>query len=232
MKVFNHFTFFSCLCFNTVFSNNINAKPNAILNSLHDNTGWEILDSSAYRLISTKRIPGKDLFAVMVQKELDLPKEILQAVIMDINNYKHFLKSSDSFISNEIKRTSKFVDGYQFIPINLPFFDNREYLFRMYPSGFKEDDKISFIHWYLLDEDKTILKKENRSATYLNHGAGLWTAEQRLNNKTFFSYRIYMDPGGSLPSFLIDIINKNSVVNIFEDAVAEAQKRYQSVSRF
>ena len=41
-----------------------------------------------------------------------------------------------------------------------------------------------------------------------------------------------MDPGGSLPSFLIDIINKNSVVNIFEDAVAEAQKRYQSVGQF
>ena len=102
----------------------------------------------------------------------------------------------------------------------------------MYPGGYKENDEISFIHWYLLDEDKTILKKENRSATYLNHGAGLWTAEQRLNNKTFFSYRIYMDPGGSLPSFLIDIINKNSVVNIFEDAVAEAQKRYQSVSQF
>ncbi len=232
MKVLNHFTFFSCLCFNTIFSNNINAKPTTILNSLHDNIGWEILDSSANRSISTKRIPGKDLFAVRVQKELDLPKEILQGVIMDINNYKLFLKSSDSFISIEIKRTSEFVDGYQFIPINLPFFDNREYLFRMYPGGYKENDEISFIHWYLLDEDKTILKKENRSATYLNHGAGLWTAEQRLNNKTFFSYRIYMDPGGSLPSFLIDIINKNSVVNIFEDAVAEAQKRYQSVSQF
>ena len=141
-------------------------------------------------------------------------------------------RKKKAFISNEIKRTSEFVDGYQFIPINLPFFDNREYLFRMYPGGYKENDETSFIHWYLLDEDKTILKKENRSATYLNHGAGLWTAEQRLNNKTFFSYRIYMDPGGSLPSFLIDIINKNSVVNIFEDAVAEAQKRYQSVSQF
>ena len=232
MKVFTHFTFFSCLCFNTIFPNNINAKPTAVLNSLHDNTGWEILDSSANRLISTKRIPGKDLFAVMVKKELNLPKEILQAVIMDINNYKQFLKSSDSFISSEVKRTSEFVEGYQFIPINLPFFDHREYLFRMYPGGFKDDDKISFIYWYLLDKNMTILKKENRSATYLNHGAGLWTAEQKLNNKTFFSYRIYMDPGGSLPSFLIDIINRNSVVNIFEDAVAEAQKRYQSVSRF
>jgi hypothetical protein len=145
---------------------------------------------------------------------------------MDINNYKQFLKSSGSFISNEIKRTTDFVDGYQFIPINIPFFDNREYLFRMYPSGFKDDDSISIIHWYLLNEQDAILEKKNQSATYLSHGAGLWTVENQLNNKTSFSYRIYMDPGGSLPNFLIDLINKTSVVNIFEDAIAEAQNRY------
>ena len=145
---------------------------------------------------------------------------------MDVNNYKQFLKSSDSFISNEIKRTTHFVDGYQFIPINIPFFDNREYLFRMHPSGFKDDDSISIIHWYLLDENEIVFDKKNHSATYLSHGAGLWVAEEKLNNKTSLSYRLYMDPGGSLPTFLIDMINKTSVVNIFEDVIAEAQNRY------
>ncbi len=209
-----------------VFSGNLGSKPTNLLNSLHDNNGWEVIDSSSNNLVSIKEIPGKDLFAVMVKKEINLPKEILQDVIMDINNYKQFLKSSGSFISNEIKRTTEFVDGYQFIPINIPFFDNREYFFRMYPSGFKDDDSISIIHWYLLNEQRPILKKKDHSATYLNHGAGLWVAENQFNNKTSFSYRIYMDPGGSLPTFLIDLINKTSVVNIFEDAIAEAQNRY------
>ena len=218
--------FFLFLILNHVYSGSISAKPINLLNSLHDNNGWQILDSSSHNLVSTKEIPGRDLFAVMVKKEVDLPKEILQDVIMDINNYKQFLKSSGSFISNEIKRTTDFVDGYQFIPINIPFFDNREYLFRMYPSGFKDDDSISIIHWYLLNEQDAILEKKNQSATYLSHGAGLWTVENQLNNKTSFSYRIYMDPGGSLPNFLIDLINKTSVVNIFEDAIAEAQNRY------
>lgn len=218
--------FFLFLFSNLVYSGSINAKPINLLNSLHDNKGWEILDSSSHNLVSTKKIPGRDLFAVMVKKEIDIPKEILQDVIMDINNYKQFLKSSGSFISNEIKRTTDFVDGYQFIPINIPFFDNREYLFRMYPSGFKDDDSISIIHWYLLNEQDTLLEKKNQSATYLSHGAGLWVAENQLNNKISFSYRIYMDPGGSLPTFLIDLINKTSVVNIFEDATAEAQNRY------
>ena len=160
-----------------------------LLNSLHDNTGWEILNSSSHNLVSTKQIPERDLFAVMVKKDIDLPKNILQDVIMDVNNYKQFLKSSDSFISNEINRTTHFVDGYQFIPINIPFFDNREYLFRMYPSGFKNDDSISIIHWYLLDENEIVFDKKNHSATYLSHGAGLWVAEEKSNNKTsYFSF--------------------------------------------
>ena len=217
---------FLSLFSNHVYSGSINSKPINLLNSLHDNNGWKILDPSSHNLVSTKEIPGRDLFAVMVKKEVDLPKEILQDVIMDINNYKQFLKSSDFFISQEIKRTTHFVDGYQFIPINIPFFDNREYLFRMYPSGFKDDDSISIIHWYLLNEKDAPLEKKNQSATYLSHGAGLWTVENQLNNETSFSYRIYMDPGGSLPNFLIDLINKTSVVNIFEDAIAEAQNRY------
>ena len=214
------------LCLNLVYSKNLSTKPIKLLNSLHDNTGWEILDSSSNNLVSTKEIQERDLFAVMVKKDIELPKNILQDVIMDVNNYKQFLKSSDSFISNEIKRTTHFVDGYQFIPINIPFFDNREYLFRMYPSGFKDDDSISIIHWYLLDENENLLDKKNHFATYLSHGAGLWTAEEKLNNKISLSYRLYMDPGGSLPTFLIDMINKTSVVNIFEDVIAEAQNRY------
>ena len=217
---------FVVLCLNLILPRNLSAKPMNLLNALHDNNGWETIDSSSHNLVSTKEIPGRDLFAVMVKKEIDLPKEILQDVIMDVNNYKQFLKSSDSFISDEIKRTNHYVDGYQFIPINIPFFDNREYLFRMYPSGFKDDDSISIIHWYLLNENEIVLDKKNPSAVYLSHGAGLWVAEKRSNKKTSFSYRLYMDPGGSLPTFLIDLINKISVVNIFEDAIVEAQNRY------
>ena len=34
-----------------------------------------------------------------------------------------------------------------------------------------------------------------------------------------------MDPGGALPEFLIDMMNKVSVMNIFKDAIAEAKLR-------
>ena len=34
-----------------------------------------------------------------------------------------------------------------------------------------------------------------------------------------------MDPGGALPEFLVDMMNKVSVMNIFKDAIVEAQLR-------
>ena len=76
------------LCLNLVYSKNLSTKPIKLLNSLHDNNGWEILDSSSNNLVSTKEIQERDLFAVMVKKDIELPKKILQNVIMDVNNYK------------------------------------------------------------------------------------------------------------------------------------------------
>ena len=82
---------FLVLCLNLLFPRDLNAKPMNLLNSLHDNTGWKILNSSSHNLVSTKQIPERDLFAVMVKKDIDLPKNILQDVIMDVNNYKQIL---------------------------------------------------------------------------------------------------------------------------------------------
>jgi len=231
MKKYCHFfIFFISFIFSAVLANGYVKKPIDLFNSLHSNKGWKILNSYDNVSISTKKIQSKNILAVMVTKELLLPKNILQNVIMDIENYGNFLHNSGSFISREVLKTSTFVDGYQFIPISIPFFDNREYLFRMYPSGFKESDDTSIIHWYLLDKDMKLLDSDNQTATYLSYGAGLWVAEDKGDNKTLFSYRIYMDPGGALPGFLIDMINKTSVVNIFNDAIAEAQKRYENIN--
>ena len=201
-------------------------KPIMLFNELYCDKEWELLDSDNDLSVYTKSINNKNLKAVMVKQELALPKDVLQDVIMDIGNYKNFLRNSESFVSIEIKKTDIFTDGYQFIPIDIPFFDNREYIFRMLPSGYIKEDNTSIIHWFLLDKDDALLESDGNSATYIDYGAGLWIAEQKEQDKTLFSYRIYMDPGGSLPDFLIDMINKTSVINIFKDAISEAQKRH------
>ena len=43
-------------------------------------------------------------------------------------------------------------------------------------------------------------------------------------NKYLISYRLYMDPGGSLPDFIIKKVNESSIYNIFNDVINEASK--------
>ena len=157
-----------------------------------------------------------------------IPKEIIQSVIMDVGNYENFLKSIGPIRSKEVQRSSDWVDGYQFIPIDLPLIGDREYLFRMYSYGYNSGDTTSIIHWHLLEKRDNVLvglNDHNNERVYLDLGAGLWMAEETLSDTIVLSYRIYMDPGGVLPEFLVDMMNKVSVMNIFKDAIAEAKLR-------
>ena len=203
-------------------------RTEQLFENLHDNGGWVVEEFKDGISLSRKPIHGMGLKAVMVTKKTKIPKEIIQSVIMDVGNYESFLKSIGPIRSKEVKRSSDWVDGYQFIPIDLPLIGDREYLFRMYPIGYNNEDTTSIIHWYLLDkrEDLMIgLNNKNNNRVYLDHGAGLWVAEETLSDTIVLSYRIYMDPGGALPEFLVDMMNKVSVMNIFKDAIVEAQLR-------
>ena len=39
------------------------------------------------------------------------------------------------------------------------------------------------------------------------------------------SYKLFLDPGGSIPDFAVELMNKTSIVNIFNNVLAEASKR-------
>ena len=207
------------------------SRTEKLLKTLYNNEGWVVDNIKDGISLSRKKIENMELTALMVKQEIMIPKEIVQSVVMDVNNYEKFL-NNQGLISKVINRGINWVDGYQYIPIDIPLIANREYLFRMYPDGHNNEDTISIIHWYLLDKKQDVLVELNekpKDTVYLDHGAGLWVAEEIEKDTIILSYRIYMDPGGSLPDFMIDIMNKVSVVNVFKDAVAEAQNRHNLI---
>tara|TARA_B100001750_G_scaffold54886_1_gene41769 strand:+ start:3035 stop:3742 length:708 start_codon:yes stop_codon:yes gene_type:complete len=203
-------------------------KPEQLFRILQNNHGWELADINDEVSISTKLIQNRDLVALMVKQKTSISLEILQEVIMDVKYYSDFLTGAGPIISQEIYRTDSWLDGYQFIPVDVPFVSNREYCFRMHLNGLLDNDSTSIVHWYLLKQDSTnqhLLKYDTKDAVQLDFGAGLWMAEKADNGSVTISYRLYMDPGGSIPRFLIDIVNEMSIVNIFKDALAEAGRR-------
>ena len=134
------------------------------------------------------------------------------------------MKSSGSLKTKIISKNNQYLDGYQFIKSELPFISSREYYFRMsYSKNFLDNNTL--VHWYLLDKKNKTNDMVNADDTvYLDFGAGIWLFEKIEKNKHLITYRLYMDPGGSLPDFIIKKVNENSIFNIFNDVINEASK--------
>ena len=204
------------------------SESQEILDALYQDQSWElqkITEDSLY--IYKKDILEMDLAAFRVNKKVSIdPFEIIN-IISDIENYEKFLTSAEALKTEKLNQESGYLDVYQHITIDLPFFNNRDYFFRMIAN--KEalyNNKL--IEWYLLDQkiiEKKDLEKKDLEATYLDYGAGLWLSNPSSENMFDISYRLVMDPGGSIPSILVDMINEVSLISLFNDVLKEAISR-------
>ena len=220
---------FLIFVFQLVFarSENNNIEPVELYKFLEASKGWVINNEiEGYKLFS-KKIKDQDLSAVMVSYETSVPLSSIQEVLMDVKNYEFFLSSSSKMVTKQLEKDSSTVVGYQFIPINFPFMNDRHYYFKLIKNEINNENSNTLVKWFLLDENKELLdfQSSNNNTVYLKYGAGLWLVDSIDNSKIKISYRLFMDPGGSIPNFLIDKINASSIINLFKDVIAEAERR-------
>ena len=220
---------FFILSLSIAFSETDYDRVYPLLLSLNSNDGWtdikEIDDSTN---ISMKELRESKLYAIKVDKIIDIEPDQITDVIMDVNNYNSFLTNSESFKSEVINQYDKNLIGYQYIKVDIPFFEDREYYFKMSREQIIDQDTTTMCFWLLLEPFKE--KANNINAIYLEYGAGIWKSEQISPGKYNISYRLYMDPGGSIPTFVVDIINETSIVGLFQDALNEAYRRQNTRS--
>ena len=137
-----------------------------------------------------------------------------------------YFSSAGDFVFSEVRRYTGAVEGYHLLPVDLPFIKDREYFFRVHTGGYDIEDNVSIVHWYLIDKpEKVQTQNTSKDAIYLDYGAGLWMAERADDGEYMLSYRLYLDPGGSIPDFAIELLNKMSIVNVFNDVLSEASRR-------
>lgn len=199
----------------------------ALLTVLNANSGWNPLETTNDSIhISVKELNGSELQAVKVEKTLDIEPNLITDVIMDVENYNSFLSEAKSLKSRVIERSDTGLIGYQRIKVDVPFFDDREYFFKMNRAPFGDQDATTMCYWILLDpDDNAKARAKAKDATYLKKGAGIWKWEPLESGRVKISYMLYMHPGGSIPDFLIDMINKRSIVGLFRDVVKEVNTR-------
>ena len=66
-------------------------RTEELLKTLYSNEGWVVDNIKEDISLSRKTIENMELTALMVRQKIMIPKEIVQSVIMDVNNYENFL---------------------------------------------------------------------------------------------------------------------------------------------
>ncbi|MFL2982780.1 MAG: hypothetical protein ACJZ12_00130 [Candidatus Neomarinimicrobiota bacterium] len=200
-------------------------KPNKLFQLLQSNEGWDLINKDGDIAISTKSIRDMNLAAYMVKKKTTIPSDIIQDIVMDVRNYDEYFNKNQSFVFRQLNKGHDWVEGHHYLPINIPLIKDREYFFRVHSNGYSLVDTTSIVHWYLTKSAENKGAELNRDTIYLDYGAGLWMAEYLNKNNYILSYRLYIDPGGSIPDFAIELMNKANIMNIFQNVIAEASSR-------
>tara|TARA_B100000029_G_scaffold50196_1_gene45710 strand:+ start:380 stop:1078 length:699 start_codon:yes stop_codon:yes gene_type:complete len=222
-----YIAFFTVFWVSNVFAEEIYSHNRDLLKILHADSHWNIIEKTSDSIyISEKIIEGSGLNAVKVEKIYDIKPDYFTDVIMNVDAYSSFLSNAKSLYSKVIDNTPDGLIGYQRITVDLPFFDDREYYFYMSRKPFDNHSSNIMCYWILLEPGQSPTTNDlTENATYLKNGAGLWKWEPAQSGRIRISYILTMNPGGSIPYFLVGMINKNSIVGLFRDVQNEVMSK-------
>ena len=200
-----------------------------IKENIHIDSGWENIEQFDNGIsLSTKEILNIPIKAIMVKQIIDIDADIIAEVVEDVTNYGKFLNSASAMDANLLYEDEQGLFGHQHL--ELKYVKDRHYAFNM----FRPFENTNRVDWELISE-KTFnsideSKNVNKKGIYIDIGFGSWLVNKLENGETEISYRLVMHPGGNVPNFAIDYINKVAIVALFEDAINEALKRSDRIN--
>lgn len=190
-------------------------------------SGWELKTTSGSIKIYNRSKEGSDLKELKAEGIIEAPPHACFNVVNDEGRYKEFMPyTADSKVIRKNADGSKIV--YQ--RLDTPFVSDRDYT--MIITG-----KI-----VRNEKGEVVYRKNWSSANHLGPAAidgvvrvktneGHWLFEPLDGGKrTRATYYLFTDPGGALPSFIINAANGKAVPGVFEAVEKQASDpRYQKM---
>ena len=154
---------------------------------------------------------GGSVSEVKATTLVDAPPHDVWRVIRDYTNYTKtmpYTQESRVLASEQDGKVTVF-----YCLVNAPLVDKRDFIIRIQDeSDWKEGKGFLKTAWTAATEG---VPPEREGVVRVKLNTGYWLLEPREEGKkTFVTYYLYTDPGGSLPKWIADKANKTSVPDV------------------
>ena len=176
---------------------------------------WEQVAKSDGITIYSREKEGTDIREMKAIGLVDAtPHEVWKA----IRDYPNYTKTMP--YTKEAKILASEQDGkviWFYSKLDLPFVSNRDYCIKVLDeSDWKDGKGFLKVSWSGWNEKGDRFVDEKEGVVRVKVNDGYWILEPREEGqKTFATYYIYTDPGGSVPRWIANKANGTAVPNVF-----------------
>ncbi|HEY0244139.1 MAG TPA: START domain-containing protein, partial [Mucilaginibacter sp.] len=159
---------------------------------------WKLNTDKDGIKVYTSFIPDSKIKAVKVEGTFNATPAQLVALLMDVNTAADWLYHTK--ISTLVKQVSP-TEIYYYSEVNLPWpVQNRDFVAHLIVSQ-DPDSKVVTI------EGPTVtgLVPQKQGIVRITDASGKWVITPTGNNQIKVDYSIHLDPGGSLPAWLVNM---------------------------
>jgi hypothetical protein len=180
-------------------------------------TDWKLkADNDGIRVYSSM-IPGSRIKAIKVEATFDATAQQLAGVVMDVNTAIEWVSHVKSAVL--IKRVSA-NELYYYSEVNLPWpVANRDFVAHLTVSQ-DPDTKVVTIDGPAVSG----YMPEKKGVVRITNSTGKWIITPVADNQVKVEYSIHVDPGGSIPSWLVNMFSTETPMEIFKNLRIQLQK--------
>ncbi len=162
-------------------------------------------------IVMARQEPGSDVAEVKASGMIDAEPLAVWKVIRNYNGYKDTMPYTPE--STVLKETGGGKEIWFYSVVSAPLVSKRDYVIKLTDnSRWMDGNGYLRVDWKVVDG----FRPPRDGYVRLKLNTGFWKLEPREGGKkTFATYYVHTNPGGSLPSFIANQANNTAVPDVF-----------------